>query len=197
MDKVSQQVNSLTQILEELISKTDHEKITVAEILDHLNNRGFGPLLAILGFFVIIIGAIPLVPAFVSLIIIFINLQMLINKKYPWLPKQIRDLKIDKSKIKHGISFIKPFSQKVQPLLRMRWSFLFNRISKIITSLTCIALAAIIIVIGFIPFLPAILAVPIILFGIGYMAQDGLLIALGFLIVFAVSGFFLLQMAPF
>jgi len=193
MNKKAPQVNSLTQILEDIVSKNDHSTISIAEILDHLNNRGFGPLLAILGFFVIVIGAIPLVPSLVSLVIIFLNLQMLIGKKYPWLPKRIMNLKMDKSKIEHGIQFIKPVSKKIHPMLKMRWLFLFNRISEIITSITCIILAAVIVVTGFIPLLPTLLALPIILFGVGYMARDGLLIALGFLIVFAVGSFFCCQ----
>ena len=181
----SSKPDSITVILEGVISGIKGEKISIEQIVDHLKYRGYGPILAILALFVIIFGFIPLLPALFGLIIIFISIQMLIGNEHPWLPNKLKNLKISKDKLTYCIKFARPYTKKLERMLHMRYIFLFNRVSEIITAITCLTLACAMIIVGFIPMLPAAFSVPIFLFGIGYTVQDGLLIVLGFLIIFA------------
>lgn len=173
----------IIEILEGLISNISGEQITVEQIVDQLNHRGFGPLLAVLALLVIIVGAIPFVPALVGIIIAFICLQMLFGYKHPTLPKLLQNLKIKKSLINTIIKFLKPFAQKMGVLIKRRYTFFFNRFSDIIISATCICLALCIIFLGFIPFLPLVFCAPIFMFGIAYTVEDGLLIVLGYILI--------------
>lgn len=181
----------INHILEGLISDIDGDQVTVGQIIDYLKYRGFGPILALLSLFVIIVGAIPLVPAIIGLAISFISIQMLIGKEHPWMPRKIRNLTIEKNKLEHILSFSKPYTNKLERILRMRLLFLFNRFSEIITAIMCLSLAIPMIAIGFIPMVPALFCLPILLFGIGYTAQDGLFIASGFIIIFGILCLFL------
>lgn len=176
----------ISQILEHLISEISGDHVTIGEIIDNLKHRGFGPILVVLSLFVIIAGAIPLVPAIIGFVIVLISMQMLLGSEHLWIPHKLKHLKINKSKLAHCISFAKPYTKKLEHILKMRLLFFFNRTSEIITAIVCLALAILMIVIGFIPMVPAVFCLPIFLFGIGYTAQDGLFIALGFLIIFGI-----------
>lgn len=176
--------NSMTYMLESLVGHSTAKFITIGQIIDNLKHRGFGPMLAVLSLMIIIVGAIPLVPALLGLLVVFVSVQILIDQAHPWVPKRIRDLKVNKHKLQHGLKIIKPYILKLERLLSTRLTFFFNRVSEIIIAITCLALAIAIILIGFIPMVPALFSLPILMFGVGYIAQDGLVVFLGFLIIF-------------
>lgn len=190
MPRKSKHSNSMTEMLNSLVGQSESKTISVGQIIDNLKHRGFGPMLAILGLLIIVVGAIPLVPALLSLIVCFVSVQILLDKAHPWVPKKIRNLKINRSKLKHGLNFIKPTIRKMERLLKTRLTLFFNRVSEIIIAFTCLALALAIILIGFIPMVPALFALPILMFGVGYIAQDGLVIFIGFLLL-AISSWLL------
>jgi hypothetical protein len=173
---------NLSSVLGTLTTEIDDDQTTIGNIAERFKDRGFGPLLLVPSLVVILpTGAIPLVPALAGLIISFVCIQMLIGREHPWLPKQLKQLSIPKSKLQKAVRHAKPYTKKIDKVLRKRLSFLVNPFSKRLTALLCLLLSLAMIFIGFIPMLPATVALPIFLFGLGYIVQDGLVIAIGFL----------------
>lgn len=176
---------SLTGILEGLTAGLETEQITIGHIVEQFKYRGFGPLLLVPALIVILpTGAIPLIPALAGLIIAFVCLQMLIGREHPWLPKRLKEFSIPKSKLENSIRRAKPYTEKIDKILHRRFVFFVNAISKRLTALFCLVLCLVMFFIGFIPMLPATLALPVFFFGLGFIAQDGLIITLGFLSMF-------------
>jgi hypothetical protein len=189
----NQTPTTMSGILASLLEHVSTERVTTGQIIDQLKHRGFGPILALLALFIIVLGAIPLLPAFIGMLIILVAIQMVIGWEHPWIPKKLRAIELEKNKLQHLLDFTHPYTTKLERLLKNRYGFIFNRVSEIITAITCIIIALTIITIGFIPLLPALLAIPIFLFGIGYTVQDGLVVIIGFLMVAASYWFMFLH----
>lgn len=176
---------NLTGLLDDIESVVKGRNISLGDIVGHFKSRGFGPLLLIPALLLILpTGAIPMVPSLCGLLIGFVCLQMLIGREHPWIPPYIQNFSIPRKTLVNAIKRAKPYTSRIDYVVHKRLEILIGPVSKRLTALICLVLCGFVIVIGFIPMLPAILAVPIMLFGLGYIAQDGLLVAIGFLAAF-------------
>lgn len=176
---------SLTGVLDMLLDGQKDQRVQLGNVVKQFKYRGFGSLMLVLTLVIMLpTGAIPFVPAISGLLILFISFQILFGYKYPWIPQRLSNLSMSRDKLERGIHKVKPYTQKIDRLLKPRLPYLTHNIVKRITALITIMFATVIILIGFIPLLPATLAIPIFFFGLGYIARDGLLILIGFLSIF-------------
>ncbi len=176
--------DNLTEIIECLTVGAKSEKITLGHIVEQFKYRGFGPLMLIPALFVILpTGAIPMLPAFCGLILGFICLQIVFGREHPWIPKRLEEFSIPKATLENAVKRAKPYTQRIDRILHERLTVLIHPISKRLAAACCCMLCIGMILIGFIPLLPAVLALPVLFFGLGYIARDGLMIGLGFLTV--------------
>jgi len=174
---------ALTGTLEALNDETTGEEVSVVDVVEALNSRGYGPLLIGPALITILpTGAIPGVPAVCALLIIFISAQILIKKSHPWLPKKLRDFNFKREKLLSALNKAKPYTQKVDKLIYPRIRFLTGDAAKPVIAISSILLSLAIIVLGFIPFLAALPAAGILLLGLGLSGRDGLFVILAFLI---------------
>jgi len=170
---------NLTEILDNLEEET--RTVRLGLIIERFRYRVFGPLLLIPSLLVMLpTGAIPFVPALCGIIIFLIALQMILGRSFPWLPERVEDFKIPRDKLNKSIRKAKSLTSAVDILLQERMTFMLNPLSQRLIALVCLVLSVMMIMIGFIPMLPATLAVPVFFFGLGYTARDGLLIAIGY-----------------
>lgn len=174
---------NLTQTLDEL-SQIQGERVSIDEILQKFRSRGFGPfLLAPCLITILPTGAIPMVPALSGVVIAFTCVQLLLGLEHPWLPSRLREFTIPKGRLKNGIYLARPYTAKIDKILHERLTLFLHPLSKILTATVSLLLSLIMILIGFIPMLPATLALPIFFFGLGFIARDGLIIALGYVTI--------------
>tara|TARA_B100001989_G_scaffold251684_1_gene231497 strand:- start:1172 stop:1762 length:591 start_codon:yes stop_codon:yes gene_type:complete len=174
---------ALTQTLEVIKDDTKGQKIDVAELVEVLNSRGFGPLLV--GPAIIIIlptGAIPGMPSICALLIIFVSAQILMGRSQPWIPKSLKSFSFSREKFLEALSIAKPYAQKIDKLIYPRFKFLIQDSLKPIIAIISILLSIAIMILGFIPFAAALPASGILLLGLGLTARDGLLFAISFII---------------
>lgn len=175
--------NNLTNILKSLTAKTDGNSIEFREIIDALEQRGFGPLL--MGPALLIIlpsGAIPGLPAVCGFLILVVSLQILFGNNHPWLPKKVGKISFSRKKFKTAFKTMKPYTRKIDKYVENRFEVLAESpVSKLLVAVICSILAITIIIIGFVPMLPAALASPILFFALGLSVKDGVLITIGYL----------------
>ena len=184
INKCVKNADNLTEITECLTAGAQSEKITLGHIVEQFKYRGFGPLMLVPALFVILpTGAIPMLPAFCGLILGFVCLQIVFGREHPWIPKRLEEFSISRGKLENAIQQAKPFTQKIDRVLHERLTVLTHPFSKRLAAACCCLLCIGMILIGFIPMLPAALALPVLFFGLGYIARDGLMIGLGFLTV--------------
>ncbi|WP_083191213.1 exopolysaccharide biosynthesis protein [Salipiger sp. CCB-MM3] len=155
--------------------------IEVQEVVRTLESRGFGPLLIVLAAFLMLpIGMIPGVPALIGLLFILCGAQMMRGKSGVWLPSKIASIEFPADKFTASIKRAWPKARSLRRYLgsRMTWAA-SGTISRVIAVLLIFAGAAVI-GLGFVPGLPFLVAVPVLLFGLGLTLRDGLLIILAF-----------------
>ena len=171
---------TLTSIMEGLTKDIDDNETTVGHIVEQFRYRSFGPLLLVPALIVILpTGAIPLMPAICGLMMAFICAQVVIGRERPWIPGKLEEFSIPKDKLDAGIKRLKPYTKKIDRLVHTRWRILINPVSKRLIAAFCFILCVAMIAIGFIPMVPAALALPIFFFGLAFIAKDGVLVACG------------------
>lgn len=184
---------TLTATLDLLISENKKPKITIDEILEKLNSRGFGALLVGLSSIIVLpTGAIPGVPAISAILIMITSVQILVGKKRVWLPEKIRKIKITRKKLERTIERSKPITKRIDKIIKPRLPYLFSDALEHFLPLISLFLALTIPVLGLIPFLADIPALGILLLGISLCCRDGILLIVSILF-FLVSYFILLS----
>lgn len=175
---------TLTAIMEGLTADINGNETTVGHIVEQFRYRSFGPLLLVPALIVILpTGAIPLIPAICGLIMAFICAQVVIGREQPWIPSRLEEFSIPKDQLEAGIKQLKPYTKKIDRLVHARWRILINPISKRLIAAFCFLLCLAMVAIGFIPMVPATLALPIFFFGLAFIAKDGVLVTIGILTV--------------
>lgn len=171
----------LSDTLDTLTRKAGSDTLTLGGMVAALGARGFGPLFVLLGGLVALpTGAIPGVPAFVGLSLILLAGQLLLGWRTPWLPRRLRDRRIGQDALQTALQRSRPFARRLGSVLRERLVFMAAGPIALRVAAAAVMLAgAMMIPIGFIPFLPLLLGVPVLAIGLGLMARDGLFVALG------------------
>lgn len=162
---------------------TQGQDISVGDMVDTLNSRGFGTILLIPPVITILpTGMIPGVPAACAAIIAVLAIQMVMGRQHPWVPAALRKFSIRRSKYKSAVKQAGPYIQTIDSLAQPRLSFLHGDGMKRTIALLCLGYALAIAVFGFIPFVPAILSLPILFFALGLSTRDGVFTILGLVI---------------
>jgi hypothetical protein len=176
---------SLTKILDSIredVGGKATKRITLGRITRAINHKGFGMLLlAPTGVLMLPTGAVPGVPIVCALFITVISVQILLGRENVWLPRWMRRLSLSKKRFNKTIRDAKPYAKKIDGIVQARFSLLTSDLAHKIAALICIALCVPLAFIGFIPFLPMLLSLPILFFALGMCVKDGFLILCGFI----------------
>ncbi len=171
------EVNDLRSLLRSLGENTEGESVTIADLLDAVGRRSYGPVLLLLGF--IAVSPLTLVPGanwLVALVTFIFAMQIVVGLKYPWLPKRALNVSFPRKYLLSGIKALEKHAYVVDRILRPRLTFL-TRIPFInIVALACVAAALITIPLGLIPFGPLLPGLTVLLFGLALTARDGVVL---------------------
>lgn len=184
MDSGNENQNSLTDLLESVSTNVKSDPVDIGDLVHACSYHGFGALLLIpAGLTILPTGAIPGVPAVCGILMALISIQIVAGCEEPWVPKRLKIFSLSKKKLKKSIEHSKAYTEKIDYFLDSRLEFLTTSISQRIVGFITFFLSLLIVVIGFIPFVPTLLAMPILFFALGYSVNDGLLIAIGLFLV--------------
>ena len=179
----------LTGVLEKIHKEVQGEQLKIKEIVEILNNRGFGPILLAASLFTILpTGAIPGVPSITALLILCIAGQLVLGKKYPWIPARLGNLSIEKEKFEDARQRAEPYTKALDRLFRPRLEILTGERSNRATAGLCIALALLMPPLELIPFAAVVPALAIGFFGLGLSAKDGLAFLIGLAVTLCTFG---------
>ncbi len=183
-------VNPLTETLDHIKEEVDGAKVSFKDILISLNHRGFGPLMMAPAIFVLLpTGALPGVPAVCGACLCVIGAQVVAGRDYPWIPKKLGNVSIRRTRLFAMIEKARPTMRFIDRFVDERLTFLSNRYVELLIALICLLLGAAMVVVGFIPFLPSLLALPVLMFALGTTARDGIMMLAGFALTVAAAIF--------
>ncbi len=182
---------NLTQIVDRLQQTLQEEdEANIEVVFEALDGRVFGPILAFLGLLVVIpVGAIPGVPAVIGVTAFLISVQKVFGKKYPWIPRKIREKSVEREKLNQSLDKLKPWFKWVDKLLKPRLKFLIEGKMQYVIAIAVVLLAVAMPPLGLIPFAAMIPAAGIFFFGLSITANDGLLALVGLTIFVGLTVF--------
>src|SRR5690554_7602963 len=91
--------------LEQLLDRIDEagegeEQVSLEQLMDHIGRRSFGPILLLIGVILVSpLSGIPGLPSTMGVAVLLLSLQMLLRRKYIWLPGWILRRSISEEKL--------------------------------------------------------------------------------------------------
>lgn len=151
-------------------------------LLETLQARGFGPLLLTISAFLLLpVGMVPGVPALVGATLVILGVQLLRGRRGLRVPDMLGRREIPKSALSSAVNKASPVANWIDDTLSGRLRGLARARVVLAAVGTATALGGVIMVlVGFVPGLPAMLAVPCFLFGLGLTMGNGAILLAGF-----------------
>lgn len=177
--------HALTGMLDDLeLILRGRDVVTLGQTMDCLGARGFGPILLIFSILLILpVGMIPGMPGIVGGVIMTIGALMLIGSKRLHLPMRLRQISLPARALRGVVNWARPHTHKLHRLLHPRLTSLIEGVIPLrLMALVLIPTGLLMLVIGFIPGLPFVMSVHVLLFGIALATRDGLFALLGYAI---------------
>ncbi len=175
------EVVGLIDLLDLLIEKTNGEEtVAISDMRDVVARRSYGPLIFLPALVVASpLGAIPMMPAFVGLLLFGVSIQLATGKRSPWLPKRIASRSVPRPRFMQVARQLRPWLNRFDRMLAPRMSFLFDWPFSAAIGAVCSVLALSMLPIGLIPGAVFVPAFGLCLFGAALLARDGLVLTAG------------------
>lgn len=166
------------------------EKVRVAEIVDAIGDDGLGALILVPALIMISpASGIPGLSTAGAVIILLAAVQMAAGRDTLWLPGFLSRQTIARSKLDTATRWLEPIARWIDKLTRKRLTPLVRRPLNLLPLAICIGIACVVPVMEFVPFSASLAACAIAFFGLGFVAEDGLLVAIGLAIAAGVGAF--------
>lgn len=165
-----------TQAIEDVVNKASSDRILVRDLIDAMDAIGFGLVMMVFAFGIII----PLPPPFPSIIalpLVIFSAQMMWGYSAPKLPKRFSNLSVSRRVVAMLIQRSAPYIGKVERILRPRLSFMTtHRAERIVGFFTLIFSSFILLPIPLSNFIPGL---GILIISFGLLGKDGLVVIFG------------------
>lgn len=174
---------NLSGVLDEIAARareSDGKAFTLDDVIDAVGRRSYGPLLLVIGLFAISPATVvPGMTWLAAALTLLVAGQMLFGLDRPWLPRKALGARLPKTGTLRALEKAQPWARRVDAVLKPRLAFLTHPPFVNLIALFVIAAALITFPIGLIPFAPLAPGIAVVFFGLGMVARDGLILALG------------------
>jgi hypothetical protein len=171
-------------VLDSVEHAGEGERVSVAEIVDSVGAGAFGPLLLVPAVILVTpVSGIPGMPTLGSLIISLIAGQIVIGRRCLWLPAFIRNRTISKRRLESAMKYLRKPSVLIDRMSRERLVFLTEKPLQLVPALICCMMVLFAPIFETVPFSVSLAAFAVSLFALGFVAKDGLWVALGLAII--------------
>jgi hypothetical protein len=159
-----------SQLLDELVAQAPDGPVDLEWLLSHLDRRSFGLLLLLLGLLVIIPG----VATIATLALLFPAVEMMLGRSAPSFPRVLSKRQFDFKRFRRFVVRVRPLLQAIESVSRPRWNAHHDVTDRLVGLVVfLLALSA-----GWpLPFVNVIPGMVVVLIAIGYLQEDGLLLA--------------------
>ena len=189
--------HDLERVLDLLLIACDRDEdgqVSVAEAMQAIGNRSFGPLLLVPGLIGLSpIGAIPGVPGVMAVIVMFVAVQILTGRDHAWLPDFLVRRSIDTARLRRVVKTIYPYARRVDDFLSPRFTRLTTGFFFYVLAALCLLVAIVTPVIELVPLAGIVPNAAIVAYGLAITAHDGLWALAAFL--FSGASIYLILMA--
>lgn len=184
--------NPVEGVVDEIedVAEAASDTVSVHEVLHGLGERSFGPILLVASLAMILpIGMVPGVPAVIGAVLAVAGWQLLKGDEGIRLPGLIAERRVSTDLVERSAEKARPWARRAGKLFGHRWEGLTqSHLVLHVGGAVVMVIGAVMIALGAIPGLPAALALPVAIYGLGLTANNGLLVlAAGAILVPAVA----------
>lgn len=181
---MEKQDGALSEVVNELREATgqDDGRVSVGALIDALDERGYGPALAVLPLVELTpLGGIPGVPTLLALLLAVLTVRLLLGYEHFWAPGWIRRRSLESRKVEKSLDWLKPVALRIDAKLHTRLTRFAGPSGRRAAGLVILALLLTVPPLEVVPFATSGPMIVIALFGAGILFRDGLLMLLGFM----------------
>ncbi len=180
---------SLAEIVTRLAEAAEAGRLDIACLMEITGRRGLGAMLLLPCLMILSpIGLIPGVPAIMALLMMVVALHMAVGARRLWLPPRLARVKFPQDRMTDGLRRIAPHAARVDGWMTVRLAPIADsRIATLLAALAILAMSLLILAVGFVPGLPALMAVAVLLCGLGLAAHNSLFLIAGYAFAAAIA----------
>ncbi len=175
---------ALSDVVHELMDATPEEddaKVPVGRLIDALDERGYGPALALLPLIELTpLGSVPGLPTLLALVLAVLAARLLLNYEHVWAPGWIRRLELKAVRVKKSLDWVQPVAQRIDARLHERLKRFAGRTGQRAACVIILCLLLTVPPLELVPFATSGPMIVISIFGLGILFRDGLLMLVGF-----------------
>lgn len=174
---------ALTDVVDELKDASKgKDTVEVGQLIDALDQRGYGPALAVLPLMELTpLGGIPGFPTALALLVGILALRMLLGYEHFWAPNWLRKRSLDTDKVLKSVEWLRPVSQWIDDKLQARLSRIAGATGQKVACVVILCLCFSVPPLEVVPFATSAPMIVISIFGLALLYRDGLLMLLGFI----------------
>ncbi|MEX3314968.1 exopolysaccharide biosynthesis protein [Sulfitobacter sp. PS-8MA] len=179
---MDQNTGALTEVIDELRDASENQdRVKVGQLIDALDERGYGPALAVLPLTELTpVGGVPGYPTLLALTVATIVIRLLLGYEHFWLPDWLRRRKLKSDHVIKAVEWLKPVSHWVDGKLHKRLAPIAGRMGQRIACVVILGILLLVPPLEFVPFATSAPMIAVSIFGLGLLYRDGLLMLLGF-----------------
>ena len=145
---------SLVEIIARLEEMAESRHyVSIAQVLECIGRRSFGPLILVPGLVVLSpVGGMPGVPTLVAVLIALTAGQLLLGRRYFWLPNWLLKRKAPQRHFTKVLAFMRPVARFTDGALRSRVRWLTGNVGARVVAFFCLIIALVMPPLEIIPF---------------------------------------------
>jgi hypothetical protein len=176
--RTAEPVKSTTELLDRIDAAAEaHEPTSLADVLNHVGTRSFGPLLLLAGLVMMapVIGDIPGVPVLSGLIVILCAGQVVLGRDHFWLPRWLLRRSVRHHKVQKAVGWLRPVGRFLDRWTKPRLTALTRGAGVVAAGVASTVIAAATPLMEVVPMSANVAGLAITAYGLALIASDGLL----------------------
>jgi hypothetical protein len=187
---MAEKLTSLEQLLDRMDEAREGQNtVSLERLMDTIGRRSFGPMLLLIGVILVSpLSGIPGLPSTMGVAVFLLSLQMLLRRKYIWLPGWILRRSISEEKLATAAGWMRRPARVVDRFLRERLSFLVDGPASWPLALLSLLLAITLPLLEPLPFAASSAGAALTCIGLAMIAHDGALVLIAYAATLGIGG---------
>lgn len=166
---------ALPEIIDRVLAVCDVDRVTIDDLVTSVGRGGFAALLLLPALAVATpLSGIPLFSSLMGIVIALVAVQMLLRRRYLWLPAWILQRTVDADKVARAFTRIRPAMVWIEDRTRQRFRAFVQFPFVFVPQVLCFMSGAIMPVLEFVPFSSSVLGIGVALLTLGMLTRDGI-----------------------
>jgi hypothetical protein len=169
----------LPEIIDRVLAVCEDEIVTLGDIVASVGRGGFAALLLVPAVAVATpLSGIPMFSALMGTVIALVAGQMLLRRRYLWLPEWVTRRKVSAARVGAAFTKLRPVMEWIEARTKERFTALVHAPFNLLTQGLCFVSGAMMPLLEFVPFSSSVVGLGVVMLTLGMLTRDGLLAVL-------------------